>query len=192
MIKNKGSGAGGSKTTLNGLSFEMKTSIEGTLIDNGYKKYVLCKKSKYGYYYQYNKNDMTITYLTQSGFKLYCKKIYNIDVYKQPDEAFIISHDNKLYLKILEKKNQNVDGSVEDKLKTGLFNIKEYIKILNNKFITSYAFCISQFLQDKFESNNIKYNNMKDILNEDNIKIFYGCNSDYFDKILNWINDINI
>ena len=53
-----------------------------------------------------------------------------------------------------------------------------------------YAFCISNFLQDKLLSNNIKYKNIKEIIDEDNIKIFYGNNTDYFDTIFNWINDI--
>jgi hypothetical protein len=58
------------------------------------------------------------------------------------------------------------------------------------KFIVEYAFCISKFLQNKFESTDNKYIIIKEILEEDNIKIFYGDDSDYFDKILLWINDI--
>jgi len=193
MIKNKGTNAGGSKTTMNGITFEYKTSIEKKLIENDFNKIIIDRKAKYGYYYQYSKENKKIVYLTQSGFKLYFKKEFNIDVYKQPDEAFLIFHDNNIYLKILEKKNQNVDGSVEDKLKTGHFNKREYELMLNIKdikFILSYAFCISQFLQDKFESNQIKYNNIKKIMLEDNIMIFYGDNVKYQDMIFEWINKI--
>jgi hypothetical protein len=35
IIKNRGIGAGGANTTLNGLSFEKKTSIENKLLENG-------------------------------------------------------------------------------------------------------------------------------------------------------------
>jgi hypothetical protein len=59
--------------------------------------------------------------------------------------------------------------------------IKDYI------FIIEYAFCLSKFLEDKFESKQIKYINLNKILNEDNVKIFYGDNINYFDKIHEWI-----
>jgi hypothetical protein len=52
----------------------------------------------------------------------------------------------------------------------------------------SYAFCISKFLQDKFESKELKYNNMKEILDEDDIKLFHGDNENYFDEIFEWVN----
>jgi len=116
--------------------------------------------------------------------------MFNIDVYKQPDEAFIIFNNDKINIKILEKKNQNVEGSIEDKLKTGNFIRREYVKMLKtikniNKI--EYAFCVSKFLQDKFQSNQIKYNNMLEILAEDNIKLFFGEDKDYFDLLFSWL-----
>ena len=190
-IINKGSGAGGANTLINGLSFENKTSIENKLLKNNFEKIIMNKKNKYGYYFQNNNMNKKIIYLTQSGFKLYCKKEFNIDIYKQPDEAFIIIYNNIYHIKILEKKNQNVDGSVEDKLKTGQFNKREYEKMFKkipHKFNIYYAFCISKFLQDKFQSNQIKYNNMIEIMKEDDIKIFYGEDEKYFDILFEWIN----
>jgi hypothetical protein len=139
------------------MLFENKTCIENKLLENNFVKIIINKKNKYGYYFENN----NIIYLTQSGLKLYIKLKFNINIYKHPDEAFIIFKNNNYYLKILEKKNQNVDGSVEDKLKTGKFNSREYEKMLNNtkyNFIISYAFCINKFLQEKFESNQIKSN----------------------------------
>ena len=264
MSKNKGKGAGGKNTTVNGLSFELKTSIENKLLENNFKKVITNKKSKYGYFLEYEQNNHKIVYLTQFGFKLYFKNEFNIDTYKQPDEAFLIFNGSTYHLKILEKKNQNVDGSVEDKLKTGLFNKKEYEKMLNNNilinnitnnnllnnnitnnnlltnnnlsnnnitnnnlltnnnlsnnnitnniinnnilnnnlsnnniltnniinnkvFHISYAFCISNFLQAKFQSNQQKYNIIKEIMDEDGIKIFYGDDKNYFDLLFKWI-----
>ena len=197
-IINKGTGAGGANTNFNGLSFENKTSIETTLLNNQFIKIIMNPKNKYGYYYEYkdviNKKYRKI-YLTQSGFKIFFKKEFNIDIYTKPDEAFLIFEDTKCHIKILEKKNQNVDGSIEDKLKTGLFNKREYEKMLNknNKtnfiFTISYAFCISKFLKNKFESNIPKYNNIKEIMIEDNINLFYGCDNNYFDKLFEWINN---
>jgi hypothetical protein len=123
------------------------------------------------------------------------KKEFDINIYKNPDEAFIIFNNNDVYIKILEKKNQNVEGSVEDKLKTGGFNKREYEKMISKEnktkyiFSISYAFCVSKFLQNKFESNQIKYNIIKEIMTEDNIKIFYGEDEKYFDTLLEWINN---
>jgi hypothetical protein len=187
---NKGTGAGGMMTTLNGCSFEKKTSIEKKLLDNDFSKNII-NKNKYGYYFELVKENKKIIYFTQSGCKLYLKKEFNIDVYKHPDEAFLIIEDNTFHLKILEKKNQNGNGSVEDKLKTGAFNKKEYSKMLSQndkyKFTISYAFCVSKFLQNKFESKQIKYKIIKEIMEEDDIKIFYGEDEKYFDILFNWI-----
>jgi len=61
----------------------------------------------------------------------------------------------------------------------------------NYKFNVSYAFCVSKFLQNKFESNQFKYNNILKIMNDDNIKLFYGEDENYLDILFNWINQIN-
>lgn len=197
-IKNKGTGAGGANTNINGISFENKTSIENKLLENNFTKVIMNNKNKYGYYFEYNdvENNNKIIYLTQNGFKLYFKKKHNINVYKQPDEAFIIISANNYNIKILEKKNQNVDGSVEDKLKTGYFNKREYEKMIKKEvedkkidfnFTISYAFCISAFLQNKFNSMLPKYNIIKQIMLEDGINIFYGEEINYFNQLLEWI-----
>ena len=128
----------------------------------------------------------------KNEFKKFIKKNYDINIHRIPDEAIIIIKENNVYIKIIEKKNQNVEGSVEDKLKTGSFNRSEY-EIMFNKckmkdiiFIIEYAFCISKFLEDKLESSNIKYIIMGEIIKKDNIKIFYGDNINYFNNIYNW------
>jgi hypothetical protein len=121
---------------------------------------------------------------------MYFREKFNIFTYKEPDESYIINKNNIYKLKILEKKNQNVNGSVEEKLKTGDFIRKEYDLMINenldNKFNISYAFCVNKFLQDKFESNT-QYNNMKKIMKQQDIEIFYGDNDDYFDKLYDWM-----
>jgi len=193
ILKNKGSGAGGANTTFNGSSFEKKTSIENKLLENGYTKTIFNNKQTFGYYFEYVNENYKIIYLTQSGFRLYFKLKYNIDVYRNPDEAFLIIKEDKYYLKILEKKNQNVAGSVEDKLKTGQFNRREYEKMFKDSslnIIISYSFCVSQYLKKQLNSNTKKYNNMKEIMAEDNINIFYGDDDNYFDKLFEWINEI--
>jgi hypothetical protein len=195
--KNKGTGAGGSKTNYNGLNFEEKTSIEHNLDKLKYiKKEIKINKRK-GYYYQNDNINNNIIYFTKScknSFKLYFEKEFKIITYRQPDEAYLIKQDNNYILKILEKKNQNVEGSVEDKLKTGAFNRREYELMVNIheniKFTVIYSFCVSKFLQDKLESDNQKYKNIKKIMEEDRIGLLYGDNDDYIDKLCEWINKL--
>ena len=192
-IVNRGTGAGGANTNKNGLKFEEKTSIEQTLKDKGYITIFMDDKKKKSYYLKFNdkNNNEEIIYLTKYGFKMYFREKFNIFTYKEPDESYIINKNNIYKLKILEKKNQNVNGSVEEKLKTGDFIRKEYDLMINenldNKFNISYAFCVNKFLQDKFESNTQKYNNMKKIMKQQDIEIFYGDNDDYFDKLYDWM-----
>ena len=225
IIENRGTGAGGANTNKNGKKFENKTSvfelfesnnsilanisehkITKQLIDtksNSKSNSKSKSKSKNRFYYEQINPLLSnkIIYLTQSGFKIYFKQMFNIDVYRLPDEAYLIiteqNNNINYHLKILEKKNQNMNGSVEDKLKTGQFTKREYEKMLNldeknrkdqkYSFKISYAFCISQFLQEKFQSNHIKYKNMLDIMAEDNIIVLYGDEPDYFDKLFRWI-----
>ena len=200
MIKiiNKGTGAGGSKTNHNGLSFEEKTSIEPKLDEYKYTKKDIKIKNKKGVYYEYKDDNINIIYFKKNSFKLYFEKEFNFQssaIYRQPDEAYLIKINNEYILKILEKKNQNVEGSVEDKLKTGAFNRREYELMVNNdthKFKIGYCFCVSKFLQDKLESDNIKYKNIKKIMEEDKIELLYGDNDNYMNKLCEWIKNINI
>ena len=200
MIKiiNKGTGAGGAKTNHNGLSFEEKTSIEPKLDEYKYTKKDIKIKNKKGVYYEYKDDNINIIYFKKNSFKLYFEKEFNFQssaIYRQPDEAYLIKINNEYILKILEKKNQNVEGSVEDKLKTGAFNRREYELMVNNdthKFKIVYCFCVSKFLQDKLESDNIKYKNIKKIMEEDKIELLYGDNDNYMNKLCEWIKNINI
>jgi hypothetical protein len=205
-LLNRGTGAGGSKTNHNGLAFESLTNSEPFLIERGFTKKTM-SKNKTGYYFQKELKEkekeeekviQTVLYLKQGGFKEFIKKEFDINVYRNPDEAFIIKTNDIYHIKIIEKKNQNVDGSVEDKLKTGSFNREEYEMMFDVdevkkklgdkiKIKISYSFCVSEFLEKKLESQEIKYVNLKKINDKHNIKIFYGNRTDYFEKIFEWI-----
>lgn len=48
------------------------------------------------------------------------KNNYNINLFRNPDEAYIIKYNTgKKIIKILEKKEQHIEGSVETKLWSG-------------------------------------------------------------------------
>ena len=55
------------------------------------------------------------------------------------------------------------------------------------EFIIEYGFCLSKFLEEKLNSDNTKYKNMKKLIEKDNIKLFYGDNDDYFDILYDWV-----
>lgn len=188
LIKNKGTGAGGKNTNKNGKSFENITDIETKLIENKYEKMKM-DKSKYGYYLYKNIDNNKIIYVSQNGLKLYIKQKFDIELFRNPDEAYIIEKNGKYIIKILEKKAQNVEGSIETKLWSGPALKREYEIIMGNNYVIEYAFCVSKFLQEKLISNDKKYEVLKQILDESNINIFYGEDSDYFDKIYEWINN---
>jgi len=195
IIINKGTGAGGVNTTYYGKRFEDKTNNENRLINAGYIKYRINinKKNKYNYYYSKKYDDKTIIYLLQDGLKSYIYYKYNIELYRNPDEAYIIEYNNgNIVVKILEKKEQHVEGSIETKLWSGNSLKREYEIILGDKFKVEYAFCINEFLGNKIKSNINKYKILNIILLESNIKVLFGDDENYFTYLDNWIYDIKI
>lgn len=193
-IINKGTGAGGANTNKNGLKFEEKTNIEKYLDNKKYNKIYMKESNKKCYYYKYDdiENKQQIIYFTKGGFKMYFREYFDICTYKEPDEGYLIIKDKKYHLKILEKKNQNVNGSVEEKLKTGNFVKQEYELMINDnskkiKFDISFAFCVNKYLQDKLTYNSPKYININKIMKKENIELFFGDSDNYFEKIYNWI-----
>jgi hypothetical protein len=187
---NRGKGAGGSNTNKFGKLFENITSNKSRLLDNGYN-IVKMNNNKFGYYLEKHIDNKSIYFVTQTGLKYFMKNKYNIELFRCPDEAYIIHNkiSNRYILNILEKKAQNVEGSVETKLWAGDGLKREYELVLGDNFIVNYSFCVSKFLKKKFLSNDNKYNILNKILEEKNIKVLYGEDNDYFEKLDEWINN---
>ncbi len=183
---NKGNGAGGTNTNLFGKLFEEKTCMKENLYKMGFIEKKI-NNSKYGYYLKKKIEDIKIIYLAQSGLKMYLRLKYDIILYRNPDEAYIIKTNDKCIIKILEKKEQHCEGSVETKLWSGPSLKREYEIILGDNFIVEYAYCISEFLSIKFNSNNKKYNVLKQILKENNIIVLHAIDTDYYEKLNCWI-----
>lgn len=115
---------------------------------------------------------------------------YNIELFRYPDEAYIIEYNTGLIIiKILEKKTQNVKGSVETKLWSGPSLKREYELVLGNKFNIHYGYCVNNFLKKKFTSNSIKYTTLNKILTEHNISVLFGNDDNYYELLDKWIND---
>lgn len=196
---NRGTGAGGKKTNENGLTFENKTSIEDTLIKKGFKRHEIKqgKKShnpKTSYYFESKIDGKTIIYMTKYGLHFYFKHFYGIDVHRQPDEAFLIIDDDFIHLKILEKKTQRSEGSVDNKILSGGIFQLEYSLILeelneHKELLISYALCLDDFFKEKLTSDKNKYKIWNKINSLNRVKIFYGNDEKYFDDVYEWINE---
>ncbi len=180
--QNRGTGAGGSNTNLKGKSFEEKTCFEPYMLENGF--------TKEQYKFVKNNGDSIITYVSQGNLKKIMKEKYNKNIFRNPDEAYIIEYttDKKPTLLILEKKAQNVAGSVDTKLLAGPLFREEYEIVLNNEFSIQYAFCVSSFLQKYIQSDKEKWKIFNTLMKKYDIPIFFGDESNYFDTLNSWIN----
>jgi len=191
-IKNKGTGAGGAKTNVNGKSFEEKTENESRLISNGFVRKDIpgCKSSnKYGFYLVKEVSPTeSITYLTQSGLKAYFAHFFKKEMCRSPDEAYLFQKGNKYTLKILEKKNQNTAGSVDTKLLAGRGFIDEYEFLLGEDFNIRYGFCISAFLKKDYIADCAKSRALRHINKKYGITVLYGDDDDYYETLDIWIN----
>lgn len=196
---NKGTGAGGANTNYYGKKFEEKTNNEQRLLESGYIKASFTQNSNkaYDYYLIKTYETKTIVFVLQNGLKLYMKNKYNINMFRCPDEAYIIEYANgRKVIKILEKKEQNKEGSVETKLWSGPSLKREYELVLGPEFSVFYGFCISvfygfcisEFLKNKLVSNNKKYITLNTILEEANIAVLFGDDSNYFETFDAWLN----
>ena len=192
IIINNGTGAGGANTNYHGKKFEEKTNNQQRLLEMGYTKNSFTKKNKeaYDYYLSKTFEDKTIVFILQNGLKRYMKNKYNIDLFRCPDEAYIIEYTSgRKVLKILEKKEQNKEGSVETKLWSGPSLKREYELILGAEFEVFYGFCVSEFLKNKLISNEKKYTILNTIFIETNIAVLFGDDENYFETFDSWFNN---
>lgn len=202
--KNKGTGAGGSNTNINGKSFEMKTSNEPRLLELGFvRKNIpgVSDKSKNGFYYEKQLTPTTtVFYLTQGGLKAYFKYFFGKEMCRCPDEAYLFKNIDgdeggavTYILKILEKKNQNTSGSVDTKLLAGGGFIDEYLFCLNGTgtgtgtFTVEYAFCINDYLKKEYIADTKKSEALRFIHKKHRISVLFGDDADYFDTLDTWL-----
>ena len=191
LIINKGTGAGGANTNYYGKKFEDKTNNQQRLLELGYtiNSFTKNPKKAYDYYLSKTFEDKIIVFVLQNGLKIYMKNKYNIDLFRCPDEAYIIEYKNgRKVIKILEKKEQNVEGSVETKLWSGPSLKREYELVLGAEFEVFYGFYVSKFLKNKLISNEKKYTILNTIFKETNIAVLFGDDENYFETLDTWFN----
>ena len=183
--KNRGTGAGGHRTNLFGKKFEKITDNEDYLLRIGFKKKYLTS-TKTGYYLVGVIDDRKVVFTKQQGFKYYMKEFFDIQCIRCPDETYVIETDTGYIVKILEKKEQRVAGSVDTKLWAGPLLKMEYEDILGENFKVSYAFTLSQYFVDKFKYEQ-KFILLRKNLKKFNIPIFFKHDAEYFEQIMEWV-----
>lgn len=138
---------GGARTNANGLLFEQTTSLNAALEDAGYRVVrhdVYDANRRIGLSVQ--KNSIYTHFLEPNGIN-YAN--YNSKKWL-PDECFINLSDRVAY--IIEKKFQNSEGSVDEKLPGCHFKKMEYEKLFSPlNFEVEYLYVFNDwFLKDKY------------------------------------------
>ena len=197
-IINRGTGAGGSQTNANGIGFEQLVSNHDRLVAEGYRKlWVNYRKKAFVLTKQFP--DKVVYYMCQHNFKKYFVDWFDVpeeEIYLRPDEVFVVQYKDKMIIKILEVKNQNNSGSVEQKL-YGCGNIRKcYERRLlpscleifeDNNTTVELALCCNNYFKTRFLSKKPKYVDMTDILRQDGITIMYGEDPDYPAQVDKWL-----
>jgi hypothetical protein len=181
--------SGGKQTNINGLAFEKLSCNYANLINTGFEKVPLDKSCKNSFYLNKTLHGKRLYYTSKIGLRHLLLQKFNVKIHKQPDEAYLIQSidDNTLpKLFIIEKKFQNVHGSVDEKLLACDGIRQMYSNIVGKHASVEYIFCLSNYYKNLFENNpSEKYILIKKIIQGYNVKILYGEDSDYFDKLNN-------
>jgi hypothetical protein len=162
-LKNKGTGAGGKNTNKNGLSFEEKTDINKILnIEHTKIKF---DTGVNDYYTTFYVEDNPFIRLYKRGLIKYMKNKQIVNEYPlEPDECILDEKNECMY--IIEKKFQQVSGSTDEKIQTGLFKT-----ILYSEHYPDYKVVYIYVLSNWFKQE--KYKRVLKYLNDENIPVLF-------------------
>lgn len=177
---NKGTGAGGAKTNLNGIKFEEDIYLKQWINKAGYEvNDITCSTKRSELYGIYNKQKKLIAYYGRQG-KVYgalkeligshFSNIYIDQILSKkinPD-AFILNIEKRT-LHIFEKKWQQTPGSVDEKIQTAPFKVEMFTKLLRQFDIkVTYDYILSEYFKSA------SYRNVKEYYKEHfkNIRIW--------------------
>lgn len=176
LISSRGTGAGGENTNINGLSYEELTNLETECVIES-----LNKDSKKIVFK--NDTEKTVFLFTKQSHLFKCMKDY-IDASiskahgcKNPDEC-IINFDKKNIF-IIEKKFQQVSGSVCEKIQTSNFKIWQYRRTFPT-FNIIYIYCLSHWFKENCKAE-LEY------LDYMNVPVFFGNTKTYKEDIISYI-----
>lgn len=179
QIINRGTGAGGANTNINGLSYEEKTDLSclyTECVQGKKEKERTIKFSGYvGCLINVNKSALH-KYMTKIGEKN--TSLQPVAGCKEPDEAYVDNSKKTVY--IIEKKFQQTSGSVDEKIQTGPFKKHHYGKLFPNYKI-HYIYCLADWFKRE------EYESVLEYLDESDIPIFWGNDPNYKQKMIDFI-----
>ena len=172
---NKGTGAGGSNTNKNGLSYEDLTNLntEYNILSNNKTHSII-------QFYKNNQRTFTLTHKThlykymEKNTETTTPKAHGC---KYPDECYIDEISKMIF--IIEKKFQQVPGSVCEKIQTPHFKLWQYNRTFP-KYHTVYIYCLTEWFKNNCVAE-LQY------LEHIKIPIFWGNDINYKNKIIDYI-----
>ncbi|WKX02266.1 PD-(D/E)XK nuclease superfamily protein [Candidatus Mycoplasma mahonii] len=175
IIKNKGTGAGGSNTNLHGIRFEEDTYLKDWIIKAGFTLEPIKQSTLRSELYKIFEGDKLMAYYGRQGQIYHALKLHNLDQFSNEHISKVLSKKinpdgfilclARNHLTIFEKKWQQTSGSVDEKIQTGPFKLLMFEKLLRNSGIScQYNYILSPWFQSKV------YRNVKEYY-EDNKKI---------------------
>lgn len=174
-IKTKGSGAGGANTNKNGLPYEELTDLQ--------TEYHVHYTNKYSSTISFNSYpDIEFISTNQSNMFKCMKQAMDSTINKahgckKPDECYI-DNSNKIIF-IIEKKFQQVGGSVCEKIQTPDFKLWQYQRTFPEYKIV-YIYCLSSWFKANCKAE-LEYLQYK------NIPVFWGNSPTYKNDIIEYI-----
>lgn len=183
---NKGTGAGGSNTNKNGLSYEKITDLDDriiTIMENKTSSSKIefnnCNKT---FKIKFNNYDKTFIKTEKADFFKCMKHYENTSITrahgcKHPDECYIDEDLKNIF--IIEKKFQQCSGSVCEKTQAASFKRWHYSETFPD-FNIVYIFCLSDWFKHNCIAE-LKY------LSYQNIPYFWGSSKTYKDDIITFM-----
>ena len=174
-IKTKGTGAGGANTNKNGLPYEELTDL--------HSEFTIHTKNKNSFTISFNcKPEMQLIYTKQSRLFKCMKDAVDTSVNKahgckNPDECYIDKTSKTII--IIEKKFQQVGGSVCEKIQTPDFKVWQYERTFPDYKII-YIYCLSSWFKSNCKAE-LEYLEYK------NIPVFWGNSETYKKDIIEYI-----
>ena len=174
-VINKGTGAGGSNTNKNGLPYEELTDLNdcfSTIATMKHASKIIFNKFSSKMYTRTKQSNLFKYMINNIN-----KNIETAHGCKNPDECYIDEDLKIIY--IIEKKFQQVSGSVCEKIQTPDFKIWQYNRTFP-EFKIVYIYCLSEWFKNNCKAE-IEYLNYK------KIPIFWGNDEKYKEDIIDFI-----
>ncbi|HLD55107.1 MAG TPA: hypothetical protein VJB35_02490 [Candidatus Nanoarchaeia archaeon] len=137
-------GKGGAKTNVHGLAFEKRVDLRKVF--EGLEGYEVRENDLYF------EGKIVGKFYKKHGLYSELLKEYKIDISKRiskkllPDETLLVLKSNTLF--IIEMKFQKISGSVDEKLQTCDFKLKQYQKILKDSSIkVKYIYVLNDWFK---------------------------------------------